>query len=124
MVLEPLSDTPDLFLRFSDQAFEICRAVNSPSCKVLFDMYHIQRNQGNLIRNIDWAWTEIAYFQIGNNPGRNEPGSGEMDYHNIFKHIYGKGYKGMLGMEHGNALPGKEGEAALIKAYREADTFS
>jgi len=120
MVLEPLSDTPDLFLRFSDQAFEICRAVNHPSCKILFDMYHIQ---GNLIRNIDLAWTEIAYFQIGNNPGRNEPGTGEMDYHNIFKHIYDKGYKGMLGMEHGNALPGKEGEEALVKAYREADNF-
>ncbi|HEV3411783.1 MAG TPA: TIM barrel protein [Puia sp.] len=124
MVLEALSDTPDLFLRTSDQAFEICRAVNSPSCKVLFDMYHIQRNQGNLIRNIDLAWTEIAYFQIGNNPGRNEPGTGEMDYHNIFKHIYDKGYKGMLGMEHGNALPGKDGETALIKAYREADNFA
>ncbi|HXB33330.1 MAG TPA: TIM barrel protein [Puia sp.] len=123
MVLEALSDTPDLFLRTSDQAFEICRAVNSPSCRVLFDMYHIQRNQGNLIRNIDWAWAEIAYFQIGNNPGRNEPGTGEMDYHNIFKHIYEKGYKGMLGMEHGNALPGAAGEAALIKAYREADNF-
>jgi hydroxypyruvate isomerase len=123
MVLEPLSDTPDLFLRYSDQAFEICRAVNSPSCKILFDMYHIQRNQGNLIRNIDLAWTEIAYFQIGNNPGRNEPGTGEMDYKNIFKHIYGKGYKGILGMEHGNALPGKDGELALIKAYRDADSF-
>jgi hydroxypyruvate isomerase len=124
MVLEALSDTPDLFLRTSDQAFEICRAVNSPSCKVLFDMYHIQRNTGNVIRNIDWAWTEIAYFQIGNNPGRNEPGTGEMDYHNIFKHIYEKGYKGMLGMEHGNALPGKDGEIALIKAYRDADNFA
>ena len=123
MVLEPLSDTPDLFLRYSDQAFEICRAVNNPSCKILFDMYHIQRNQGNLIKNIDLAWTEIAYFQIGNNPGRNEPGTGEMDYHNIFKHLYDKGYKGMLGMEHGNALPGKDGEAALIKAYRDADNF-
>jgi hydroxypyruvate isomerase len=123
MVLEPLSDTPDLFLRFSDQAFEICRAVNNPSCKILFDMYHIQRNQGNLIRNIDLAWTEIAYFQIGNNPGRNEPGTGEMDYHNIFKHIFEKGYKGMLGMEHGNVLPGKDGETALIKAYRDADNF-
>jgi hydroxypyruvate isomerase len=123
MVLEALSDTPDLFLRYCDQAFEICRAVNSPSCKILFDMYHIQRNQGDLIHHIDLTYSEIAYFQIGNNPGRNEPGTGEMDYRNIFKHIYGKGYKGMLGMEHGNALPGKEGEQALIKAYREADNF-
>jgi hydroxypyruvate isomerase len=123
MVLEPLSDTPDLFLRTADQAYAICKAVNSPVCKTLFDMYHIQRNTGNLIRNIDWAYDEIAYFQIGNNPGRNEPGTGEMDYKNIFAHIYSKGYKGMLGMEHGNAKPGKDGELALIKAYREADEF-
>jgi hydroxypyruvate isomerase len=123
MVLEPLSDTPDLFLRTSDQAYAICKAVNSPVCKILFDMYHIQRNTGNLIRNIDWAYDEIAYFQIGNNPGRNEPGTGEMDYKNIFAHIYSKGFKGMLGMEHGNAKPGKDGELALIKAYRDSDDF-
>jgi hydroxypyruvate isomerase len=123
MVLEPLSDTPDLFLRTADQAYAICKAVNSSVCKILFDMYHIQRNTGNVIRNIDWAYDEIGYFQIGNNPGRNEPGTGEMDYKNIFKHIYSKGYKGMLGMEHGNAKPGKDGELALIKAYRDADDF-
>jgi hydroxypyruvate isomerase len=123
MVLEPLSDTPDLFLRTSDQGYAICKAVNSPSCKVLFDMYHIQRNTGNIIKHIDWAYDEVAYFQIGNNPGRNEPGTAEMDYKNIFKHINSKGYKGVLGMEHGNSIPGKEGELALIKAYREADSF-
>jgi hydroxypyruvate isomerase len=123
MVLEPLSDTPDLFLRTTDQAYAICKAVNSPSCKILFDMYHIQRNTGNIIKHIDWAYDEVPYFQIGNNPGRNEPGTGEMDYKNIFKHIYDKGFKGMLGMEHGISMPGKEGELALIKAYREADSF-
>jgi hydroxypyruvate isomerase len=123
MVLEPLSDTPDLFLRTSDQAYEICKSIKSPSCKILFDMYHIQRNQGNMINNIDAAWDEIAYFQIGDNPGRNEPTTGEVNYKNIFKHIYNKGYKGVLGMEHGNSVKGKEGEAVLIKAYRESDSF-
>ena len=123
MVLEPLSDTPDLFLRSTDQAYAICKGVNSPSCKILFDMYHIQKNTGNIINHINWAYDEVAYFQIGDNPGRNEPGTGEMQYKNIFKHIYSKGYKGVLGMEHGNAKPGKEGEMALIKAYREADSF-
>jgi hydroxypyruvate isomerase len=123
MVLEPLSDTPDLFLRYSDQTYAICKAVNSPSCKILFDMYHMQRNEGNIIRNIDLTYSEIGYFQIGNNPGRNEPTTGEMDYKNIFKHIYEKGYRGVLGMEHGNARPGKEGEMALIQAYRESDSF-
>jgi len=123
MVLEPLSDTPDLFLRFSDQTYEICRAVKSPSCKILFDMYHMQRNEGNIINNIDKCWEEIAYFQIGDNPGRNEPTTGEVNYKNIFKHLHSKGYKGVLGMEHGNSIPGKEGEAALIKAYRDSDNF-
>jgi hydroxypyruvate isomerase len=123
MVLEPLSDTPDLFLRNSDQTYMICKGVNSPSCKILFDMYHMQRNEGNIIPNIDRCWDEIAYFQIGDNPGRKEPTTGEMNYKNIFKHIYEKGYRGVLGMEHGNFKPGKEGELALIKAYRDSDNF-
>jgi hydroxypyruvate isomerase len=123
MVLEPLSDTPDLFLRHSAQAFSLCRSVDSPSCKILFDIYHMQRNEGDLIAGIDRAWEEIAYLQIGDNPGRKEPGTGEINYRNIFKHLYTKGYRGVLGMEHGVAGAGKEGEDALVKAYRSADDF-
>ncbi|MFI5124025.1 MAG: hydroxypyruvate isomerase family protein [Chitinophagales bacterium] len=123
MVLEPLSDSPNLFLRNSDQTYAICKGVNSPSCKILFDMFHMQRNEGNIMHNMDLTYGEIAYFQIGNNPGRNEPTTGEMDYKNIFKHIYHKGYKGILGMEHGISKSGKEGELGLIKAYRESDDF-
>jgi len=123
MVLEALSDNPDLFLRGTHQTYMICKAVNSPACKFLFDMYHMQRNEGNIIANIDKVWDETPYFQIGDNPGRKEPGTGEMNYRNIFKHIANKGYKGVLGMEHGNFRPGKEGETELIKAYRDADSF-
>lgn len=124
MVLEALSDTPDLFLRHSDQTYSICRSVNSPSCKFLFDLYHMQRNEGNIINNLDAAWSEIGYLQIGDNPGRNEPTTGEMNYRNIFKHIYDKGYSGVLGMEHGVSKPGKQGELDLVKAYRWCDDFS
>ena len=123
MVLEPLSDNPDLFLRTSDQSYAICRAVDSPSCKILYDMYHMQRNEGDIVAHIDHAWSEIAYFQIGDNPGRKEPGTGEMNYKNLFRHIRSKGFDGVFGMEHGNAKPGKEGEQALIDAYVEADSF-
>jgi hydroxypyruvate isomerase len=123
MVLEPLSDTPDLFMRFSDQTYELCKAVQSPSCKILYDIYHMQRNEGNVTMNIERCWDEIAYFQIGDNPGRKEPTTGELNYRNIFRYVYEKGYKGVWGMEHGNARPGKEGELALIKAYRECDNF-
>lgn len=124
MVLEALSDNPDLFLRYSDQTYMICKAVNSPSCKFLFDMYHMQRNEGDIINNLNKSWEEIGYLQIGDNPGRKEPTTGEMNYKNIFRHIYKKGYKGVLGMEHGNFKPGKEGEEALIAAYRESDDFA
>lgn len=126
MVLEPLNfrDHPSQFLNKIAQGYEICRAVNSPSCKILFDMYHQQIHEGNIIPNIDRAWSETAYFQIGDNPGRNEPTSGEMNYQNIFKHIAGKGFKGILGMEHGNHHAGKEGERKLIDAYRWCDSYS
>lgn len=125
MVLEPLNprDHPNLFLTKVSQAYEICRAVNSPSCKILDDLYHQQVTEGNLIPNIDDAWDEIAYVQLGDNPGRKEPTTGEINYRNVFRHLHGKGFTGILGMEHGNARPGKEGERALIEAYRACDAF-
>ena len=126
MVLEPLNfrDHPGLFLNKAGQAFEICRAVDSPSCKILFDIYHQQIHEGNLIPNIDLAYTEIGYFQCGDNPGRKEPGTGEINYLNVFKHIHEKGYTGIVGMEHGNSIKGAEGEKAVIEAYRKVDGFA
>ena len=125
MVLEPLNfrDHPGLFLTESPQAFQICKAVDSPSCKILFDIYHQQIQEGNLIPNIDDTWDEIAYFQIGDNPGRKEPTTGEINYKNVFKFIYEKGFEGILGMEHGNSIQGERGEKALVDAYLEADSF-
>ena len=66
MVLEPLNfrDHPGLFLSESPQAYEICKTVDSPSCKILFDIYHQQIQEGNLIPNINKCWDEIGYFQI------------------------------------------------------------
>jgi hydroxypyruvate isomerase len=125
-VLEPLNpwrDHPGLFLTKMPQAYLICQAVGSPSCKILCDIYHQQITEGNLIPNIDRSWDEIAYFQIGDNPGRKEPTTGEINYRNVFEHIHGKGFTGIMGMEHGNSKPGKEGEQALIDAYVECDSF-
>jgi hydroxypyruvate isomerase len=126
MVLEPLNwwaNHPGQFLQFIPQAYLICKSVDSPSCKILFDIYHQQISEGNIIPNIDRAWDEVAYFQMGDNPGRKEPGTGEINYRNIFKHIHGKGFTGVLGMEHGNSKPGKEGDQAVIDAYVAADDF-
>jgi hydroxypyruvate isomerase len=130
MVLEPLNwyaNHGGVFLRETDQAYAICRAVNSPSCKILYDIYHQQITEGNLIPNIEQAWEEIGYFQAGDNPGRKEPGTGEINYRNVFKAIAERGAASgrefVIGMEHGNSKPGKEGEMAVIQAYREVDNF-
>jgi hydroxypyruvate isomerase len=126
MVLEPLNpfrDHPGLFLTKIPQAFMICEAVDSPSCKILDDLYHQQITEGNLIPNIDLAWSEIGYFQVGDNPGRHEPTTGEINFRNVFGHIHTKGFAGIVGMEHGNSRPGKEGERAVIDAYRAVDSF-
>jgi hydroxypyruvate isomerase len=126
MVLEPLNwhtNHGGVFLERSDQAFAICRAVNSPSCKILFDIYHQQITEGNLIPNIDQCWTEIGYFQSGDNPGRKEPYTGEINYQRVFQHLHEKGYTGVIGMEHGNSQKGTEGEMQVISAYRRADDF-
>ncbi|WP_339740872.1 TIM barrel protein [uncultured Sunxiuqinia sp.] len=126
LVLEPLNawtDHPGLFLTKIPQTHMICQAVNSPSCKLVNDLYHQQITEGNLIPNIDMAWESIAAFHIGDNPGRKEPGTGEINFVNVFKHIHNKGYDGVLCCEHGRSIPGKEGEQAFIDAYRKADSF-
>ncbi|WP_116124279.1 hydroxypyruvate isomerase family protein [Lewinella sp. IMCC34183] len=123
MVLEPLNyrDHPGLFLNKAAQGYAICQAVGSPSCKILFDIYHQQIQEGNLIPNIDAAWDEIAYFQIGDNPGRKEPTTGEINYQRVLAHIHDKGFEGVYGMEHGRKNDGKAGELAVLEAYREVD---
>ena len=130
MVLEPLNwhaNHGGVFLERSDQAYAVCKAVDSPACKILFDIYHQQITEGNLIPNIDLSWDEIGYFQIGDNPGRKEPGTGEINYKNVFAHVHAKmqdtGRDFIFGMEHGNSIKGKEGEQAVIDAYVAADSF-
>jgi hydroxypyruvate isomerase len=126
IVLEPLNtliNHPGLFLNGIPQAYAICRAVNRPSCKIVNDVYHQQITEGNLIPNIEAAWTEIAAFHCGDNPGRNEPGTGEINFRNLFRYIYKKGYQGVICMEHGKSVKGKEGEIKLLQAYRDADSF-
>ena len=127
LVLEPLNNLinhPGLFLTRIPQAYAICRGVNRPSCKIVDDLYHQQISEGNLIPNIEAAWSEIGAFHLGDSPGRNEPTTGEINFKNIFKYIYNKKYNGTLCMEHGVSNRGtKEGELRVIEAYRECDNF-
>ncbi len=126
MVLEPLNslhDHPGLFLTGMPQAYMICKAVNNPYVKIVDDLYHQQITEGNLIPNIEASYDEIAAFHLGDNPGRKEPTSGEINYKNIFKYIHNRGYDGVLCMEHGKTEGGKEGDQKVINAYRYCDSF-
>ncbi len=123
MVIEPVSFQahPKNWLRKTSEVYAICKAVNSPSCKILFDVYHQQNSEGALIRNIDAAWDEIAYYHLGDCPYRTEPLSGEINYKNLIAHIHNKGYRGIYGMEHSQSDKSPAGDEKLLNAYREID---
>ena len=124
IVIEPLNtlrDHPGLYLTQMPQAYQICAAVNNQSVKIVEDMYHQQITEGNLIPNIETCWDQIAAFHVGDNPDRNEPGTGEINYRNIFKYLRSREYEGVICMEHGKSIKGREGEKRVIEAYRECD---
>ena len=126
IVVEPLNewvDHAEYFLVRSDEAAEIMTAVGCSHVKILFDIYHQQISEGNLINNIRNHYPHIGYFQVGDVPGRNEPGTGEVNWRNVFKAIYELGYRGIVGMEHGLSVPGKKGLMKCFEEYRKADAW-
>ena len=126
LVIEPLNtlrDHPGLWLTGMPQAYQVCKAVNSPAVKIVNDLYHQQITEGNLIPNIEACWDQIAAFHVGDNPGRNEPTTGEINYKNIFKYLLSRDYTGVICMEHGRSIRGPQGVKRVIEAYRECDPF-
>lgn len=124
MVMEPLNtrtNHPGVYMQSIAQGYAVARGANSPGVKILADLYHEQIQSGNLIPTLDTCWDEIGYIQFGDNPGRNEPGTGEINYATIVKWLRGKRYAGVIGMEHGNSIKGRPGEEALVAAYRRID---
>lgn len=124
MVMESMNakhDHPGMFLRTIPQAYALAKAVNHPSVKVLFDFYHVQIEEGNVLPTLDLAWDEVAYIQMGDTPGRDEPTSGEINFWNALQHVHDKGYRGFVGLEHGTSIPGKEGAQKALEAYRAVD---
>ena len=124
MVMESMNhkiDHPGMFLHTIPQAYALAKAVGRPSMKVLFDFYHVQIQEGNVLPTLDYAWDEIAYIQVGDTPGRKEPTTGEINYPNVLRHLHNKGYRGFVGLEHGTSKPGREGALAVLKAYRNID---
>lgn len=124
MVMEPLNtivNHPGVFMQTIPQGFAVAKGANSPAVKVLADLYHEQIQAGNLINTLQSCWDEISYVQFGDNPGRKEPGSGEINYQNVVRWLRAKKFAGVIGMEHGNSMDGRAGEERLIAAYRAID---
>ena len=108
LVLEPLNilvNHKGYYLSTSAEGAQIVREVGSPQVRLLYDVYHQQITEGNLIENIRRYIDEIGHFHTGDVPGRKEPGTGEINYKNVFKAIAGTGYEGYVVFECGATEP-------------------
>lgn len=124
LLLEPLNHgtrQPQLFLHDLEQAAMLCRAVDSPRCRLLFDVYHLRVAGRDPLRSLVSVWDQVGYIQVGDYPGRKEPGTGTIDYRRLFSTLDAGGYRGLIGMEHGSLSPGKMGEQNVIAAYQAHD---
>jgi hydroxypyruvate isomerase len=111
-------DYPGTFVTHVPHAYEIVKSVNSPSVRLMFDVFHAQIMDGDLIRMIDRTWDQISFIQIADNPGRVEPGTGEINYANVLNHIKAKGYTGLVEFEHSCSKAGKAGEQSVIESWK------
>ena len=105
IALEPLSVNPAQPRRALDrcvEAFPVIKEVNHPNVKICFDLYHLQRTEGNLVVNLRSGLQDklIKLVQVGDNPGRLEPGTGEINYPFLFRHLDAIGYRGWIGCEY------------------------
>ena len=116
-VLNTYVDHAGYFLYYVRDGAELVDRVGSPNVKILFDIYHVQIMEGNLINNIRENIDRIGHFHVGDVPGRHEPGTGEINYRNVFKAIYelGDRFPGYVALEYGRVAPLEENLAAVRK---------
>ncbi|MCX8066146.1 MAG: TIM barrel protein [Candidatus Hydrogenedentes bacterium] len=118
--LNPLVDHPGYFLTRTDETMEILSEVNSPNILMLFDIYHQQITEGNVIRNLTQNIKKIGHFHVADNPGRKEPGTGELNYKNIFKAIAESGYDGFVALECGHSTGNYEDTLRATLSFLES----
>lgn len=115
--LNVLVDHGGYFLTRTDHTMEILKAVDSPNVKMCFDIYHQQITEGNVIRNFQSNIDRIGHFHVGDNPGRQEPGTGELNYSNIFKAISETGYDGFVSLECGRSKGTAEAMQSTLDCF-------
>ena len=121
-IVEPLNSLVNhkgFFLTTCVEGAKLIRQVDNPHVRLLFDIYHEQVQEGNVIRTLSEAADIVAVFHVADNPGRNDPGTGEMNYQNIYKAIQKTGYSGYVAMEY---LPLGDPVESLTKALNEFRT--
>ena len=112
LLIEPINifDIPGFYLSRTQQALEILNEVGSDNLYIQYDIYHAQRMEGEISKSIEINLSKISHIQLADNPGRNEPGTGEINYAYLFKFIDRIGYKGWIGCEY---KPAANTEAGL-----------
>ncbi len=102
LLIEPINsyDIPGFFLNTTAQAAAVLEAVGSDNLWIQYDIYHAQRMEGELAATAQKYLTRIAHIQLADNPGRNEPGTGEINYPFLFRHLEAIGYTGWIGCEY------------------------
>ena len=105
-----VEENPKIYLTSAREGIEIVRAVNHPQVQFLYDMYHEQMGYGDLIDKLDGNMDVIGLVHVADVPGRHEPGTGEVNYGNIYKRLAGLGYRKNMAMEF---YPSREPVATL-----------
>ncbi|NLK07397.1 MAG: TIM barrel protein [Firmicutes bacterium] len=126
LVVEPLNilvNHKGYFLSRSPEAFDLIRRVDSPNVKILYDVYHQQITEGHLIPTIRENIDLIGHFHIADNPGRHEPGTGEINYQNVLQAIKDTGYEGWVGLEY-RPSEGKGSQKSLEEVLALVDSLS
>jgi hydroxypyruvate isomerase len=102
LLVEPINtlDIPGFFLNKTEQAVQLIADVRSSNLFVQYDIYHMQVMEGDIARSLQKHFARIAHIQLADNPGRNEPGTGEINYPFLFRHLDGLGYRGWIGCEY------------------------
>jgi hydroxypyruvate isomerase len=118
--LNSLVDHPGCYLTSNVEGLKLIKELNLPHVRLLFDIYHEQISRGNIIRTITEAAPYVSVFHVADNPGRNDPGTGEIDYPNVYRAIRKTGYTGFIGMEYHPLADPLASFTKAVKGFQEA----
>jgi hydroxypyruvate isomerase len=123
LCLETLSrkSLPDMLLQHIVDAYAVVKAANHPGVRLIFDTSHVQIMDGDLFHHLEQCWDAIEIVQLADNPGRLEPGSGEINFENLLRLLRRRGYTGLVELEHGWLQPGVESERRGLETLRRLD---